>query len=224
MPVAAANGVQLVLGPTRAVTGIVDAGGEPNPGIEPYARVEVAPTIAWYDSIAPSADGHFTIGGIPAAATHVEIGAVGSNWPHDRLRRVAATGTTVHWPIGDAIDVIVSDGIKTVWLLPGKVAPASLGELMKLAQGPEALHRSVDRVGWMNATLTGFVGYRAGAEHAVFRDVAPGPVTACVIKGPKVVCKTVTAGAFDIPVRDGRHWPSGTVVSLIRWPHVGARS
>jgi hypothetical protein len=190
----------------------VDAGGEPVAGIEPYARIEVTSTITWNDTIAPAADGHYTIAGIPAAATHVEIGALGSHWPHDRFRSVVADGTAIHWPIGDTIDVIVQEGVHTVWLLRGKVAPATVGELMNLALAHHDVHAPVQEVGWTNATNAGLVAYGAGARHAVFHDVAPGQVTACIVGAPRVRCHTVTADGHGAPVRDGRHWPDGTVV------------
>ena len=214
MPVVATDGVQLVLGPTRAVTGTVDSGGEPNPGIEPYARIEVLPDLAWHDSTAPAPDGRYTIAGIPAAATHVEIGAIGSNWPHDEFRRVLAAGTTIHWPLGDIIDVIVPESVDTVWLLRGNVAPATLDEVKKLAAAPDALEMKATAVGWANATVSGLVAYGPGAHHAVFHDVPPGSVTACLMIGTKLECQSTLAGRTDAPVRDGRHWPSGTTMML----------
>ncbi|HSN30927.1 MAG TPA: serine/threonine-protein kinase [Kofleriaceae bacterium] len=205
-------GIELVVGPTRALTGTVDAGGEPVAGIEVYARVELAPSVAWYDSIAPARDGTFTIAGIPAA-THVQLGAIGSHWPHDRCRRVVADGTTIHWPIGDTVDVITTEGDTAVWLLRGNVAPRSLGDLMDRALAPDACKTISDHVGWANSTASGLIAYHAGASHAVFHDVAPGPVVACIVNGPRPICKQATAGAHGAaPVRDGRHWPSGTAV------------
>ncbi|MBV8761431.1 MAG: protein kinase, partial [Deltaproteobacteria bacterium] len=56
VPMLATSGVRLVLGPTRAITGTVEAGGEPLAGIEPFARIDVAPGLAWFDSIAPAPD------------------------------------------------------------------------------------------------------------------------------------------------------------------------
>jgi len=214
LPVVATDGVQLVLGPTRAVSGTVDAGGEPNAGIEPFARIEVLPDVAWYDSIAPAADGQYTIAGIPRAATRVQLGAIGSNWPHDEFRRVDAVGTTIHWPIGDIVDVIVPESVDTVWLLRGNVAPTSLDEVKKLAAARDALEMNATAVGWMNATVSGLVAYGAGAHHAVFHDVPPGPATACLMIGPKLECQPTVAGRQDAPIRDGRHWPSGTTMML----------
>ncbi|MBV8759332.1 MAG: hypothetical protein JO257_18740, partial [Deltaproteobacteria bacterium] len=149
------------------------------------------------------------IAGIPAAATHVQLGAVGSHWPRDLFRRVLADGTTIHWPIGDRIDVVTQE--KTdVWLFRGAVQPASLAELMRLAQAPDAIKHIADRIGWTNET--GYDGALATGFHAVFHDIAPGAVTACIAKGPKVSCRTATADGHNAAVRDGRHWPTGTGV------------
>jgi len=212
VPLVAKDGVQLVLGPTRSITGTVDAGGEPNTGIEPYARIDVGPGIIWNDSIAPAADGTFTIAGIPAAATHVQLAALGSHWPRDRFRHVDAVGTTIRWPVGDTVDVIVPDTVAGVWLMRGSVAPKTLGELMKVSAAPDALHTTAGTIGWANATPGALVRYRAGAHHAVFHDIPAGVVTACIVQGPKVRCTSATADGHQAKILDERHWPGGTVV------------
>jgi len=215
-PMPATPNVQLALGPTRTIAGTVDAGGDSVAGIEPFVRIDVAPGVTWFESIAPSRDGRFTLGGIPIGAT-VRLGAVGSHWPRETNRRIdagpAVDGAIVHWPVGDTFDIDVPLDAQTAWVIRGTVHPATRADLAKLAP-QDIVAVAPEPVGTNNVTAAGVDAYRPGAHHAIVRDNAPGPYTVCIgtKRDDAIRCMSATVASTKAPVRDGRRWFDGIAV------------
>jgi len=210
------DNAELVLRATHSIAGTVDLGGDVATGLEPYARIDVTPTTAWFDSTPPASDGHFTIQGIPPAPT-VSLGAQGTSWPRELGRRIAA-GAAIdhavnHWPVGASIDNVVKAASGIAWVLRGKVAPKTRAELERLVRAsPDAATVSITPIGWGNATFTGLQIYGVGEHHFAIGDNAPGPVTVCVgaDKDAGVRCRPDNVVEESAPLRrDGRRWYGG---------------
>jgi len=221
VPVAGKPGAVLALAPTHAIHGEIDAGSDPTIGIEPFVRIDVTPQTRWFVSTAPSAEGHFTIAGIPAARD-ARLGATGSHWPRETRRWLlvgpATDHAVIHWPTGPAIDVTTSAPSAQVWALRGRVAPKTRAEVEELARtAPDYAMTSVQPLGWGTTSPVDLEVFRPGMHHAMIRDNAPGPTTVCIAIGDhlEVRCAVIDTTPTMAPdVRDGRRWFEAIARSL----------
>jgi hypothetical protein len=211
-PAPARNGVALALHPTHAITGTAEAGGDPATGIEPFVRFEVTPASSWAVSTAASADGHFTIAGLPDAPNG-RLGALGSHWPRETGRRIdagaAVDQAVIHWPVGETTDIQARAKIGTVWVFRAAIKAKTRIEVEKLARtAADVATVPLGPVGWANMTFAGLDNYQPGDLHAVVRDNGPGDQTICLDldDNPLVECHTYKIDPDPGIVRDGRHW------------------
>jgi hypothetical protein len=104
------------------------------------------------------------------------------------------------WPAGPAIEVILRapdvDDTALAWILRGKVAPKTRGELDALAAKATDLATTTFRSIGSDATEAGREIYEAGDRHAIVIGNAPGDLTVCVsvteLPAVPVYCSTLT--------------------------------
>ncbi len=215
LPVRIKSGMTLTLAPTTTIRGRVDVGGDPAIGVEPFVRIRVMPDVTWSVSTAPSADGNFSIVGIPRGANAI-LGAVGSHWPRQTGRRIevgpASDRAVIHWPVGASFDVIIKIAAARVWVLRGNVQPRTRAELEALAaRASDVAEIPITAIGWGNSTPVGIGMYHTGDHHAVIGDVGPGELTICILTSDSnVECASVVSGGAKSTLRDSRHWFVGS--------------
>jgi serine/threonine protein kinase len=174
----------LVLAPTHVVRGTLrteqDAGG----GFAVGVRV-TAGENTWLLAVAPSrepgAARAFELVGVPAAP----VTGFAQRAKH-RLVQPIHDALELRWPQGGVLEAIVRADDETLYVLRGHVTPKTRGELERLAASASdfalapvrPLERVADTLGiemapWMLPP----------DRHALWHDVAPGPVTICATRG-----------------------------------------
>jgi hypothetical protein len=92
-----------------------------------------------------------------------------------------------------------------VYVLHGHVRPHIDGARVDFRQPGASDVATVDAgpIGFSTATAEGRKVYQTSDDHAVVRDVAPGPATACLVNPPEAKCidVTVPSGSATIAVR-----------------------
>jgi hypothetical protein len=198
---ATATPMSIALGPTTSVSGTI-AGGELR-SLTALTRF-TAGTGVW-SVTSPVANNGFRIDRVPAGGVVGVMGAVG--------RRATRTLTTARipgpialsWPTGLAVDVIARGDATPVaqrraWVMRGKVAPRTRAAVEALeARAGDVASGQLTAIG-ADATVAGRRQYRKGDIHAVVRDAAPGPVTACIATGDGPAAP-VTCATAEVPSR-----------------------
>jgi len=201
--------VSLRFGPTRVLTGTIDAGNLG--GVLVFAKVPLGES-AWVVRVPLRADRTYALGGVPRATVVVGTeGPAGDGW---RVVTAGANATQPSWPVGRAVEVIVRGPIDveaaTVWLFPGANAalPATRAEAeARAARATDAATSPVAPIG-ANATDNGLPLYEPGDHHAVIPGI-PGDTLACVARAAPpttpVTCTelaVITGAVFEYS--DGR--------------------
>ena len=200
-PIAAIDHARLVIGPTRAIAGHVDAAAATD--LDAFARFEVRGGASWQLETPVARDRTYWLVGIPAG--HPILGLERTAWggQRDIVAGPAKDGATLAWPRGPALDVIVrgvpAGADALVVVTRGRAIPNSRTELMGRVLVGNVAVAGAESVGIANTTREGLATYARGDRHAVVRDNAPGEVTACAVwqRDPHAAptCAVVTIAA-----------------------------
>jgi len=114
----------------------------------------------------------------------------------------AVDGVTIAWPTGPTLDVIVPKA-GDVFVLHGQTRPNIVGAHIDVRHVGDVADVDAEPIGFSSATAEGRKVYQPSDFHAVVRDIAPGPATACLVNPPEAKCIDVTVppGSATIAVR-----------------------
>jgi tetratricopeptide (TPR) repeat protein len=168
----------LVLQPVHGLSGKV-TGPTPLPPLDAVVRFQ-AGKAGWLDHAVVGADRTYRVIGVPPGAAMLELTGI-----LERDDRVITAGSardnaTLAWPSGCTLDVIVAKAGDVRVLRGGSRVHREGSTISIINGGNDTAQGPATPIGFANLTAEGQKQYARGNLHAVFHDIAPGPVVVCL--------------------------------------------
>jgi len=168
--------VTLTIAPVHGLSGKV--AGSPPP-LDVFVRYQAGGN-GWLDRAAVGSDRTFRVIGLPPGAATIGLAGVLEREGHTVSGGPARDNMTLSWPSGATLDVIAAkDG--EILVMRGHVRAQKQGNSISYTGGGnDSAHARSQPIGFSSMTPEGEKLYAKGNVHAVFRDIAPGLVSACI--------------------------------------------
>ena len=179
--------------------------------VDAFARYEVVGHDGFVVHAPIDRDATFDLAGLPPGLTP-QLGLHGPAGDGERTV-LAPDVKTMHWPVGQAIDVIVrgldssKDVTPQVYVVRGHIpAPENAHDLeAQLPAMIDVAHCEALPVG-ANNTDAGREVYRAGDFHCTITGNSDGDVSACVTSGDRAACAMISVKrTVEVTYPDGRY-------------------